>query len=79
MELTAAVHMVGPIELLVVGLVLLLLLLPIVGVIALVWVFVRQRQSDAANPHLMQCPDCHSAVSTHASSCPKCGCPLSSP
>lgn len=78
MELKAAVYMIGPIELLIVVLVLLLLLLPIAVVIALVWVFVRQRQSDAANPNLMQCPDCHSAVSQHASSCPKCGCPLSS-
>ena len=57
--------------------------LPIAAFFALVFAvnFICSSLSSARpqgpNPNLCACPDCHHDVSRRATSCPRCGCPLS--
>ena len=64
----------GHIELLIIGAICFLA----VGVplIILLIVLAVNRRPKEGNPNLRPCPDCNAAVSVHAESCPRCGCPL---
>jgi hypothetical protein len=64
--------MPGIIELLIVGIIGFIIPL----IILLIVLGVNRRGSTKNNPNLRGCPDCHAAVSIHAASCPRCGCPL---
>jgi hypothetical protein len=64
---------IGPIELLIVGFVV---LMPLAAVLAVLAVVLSRRGPLANNPNLRPCPDCGVPVSIHAATCPRCGCPL---
>ena len=72
--MTAVAMMVpGILELIIIAVVL---LVPVAIAVAIVLALTSRQRSDASNPNLRPCPDCRSYVSIHASSCPRCGCPL---
>jgi hypothetical protein len=66
----------SPMELLIIGAIC---LLPLAAVAVVLVVAYAGRSSRAGNPNLRPCPDCRIAVSIHAATCPRCGCPLSPP
>jgi hypothetical protein len=68
-----AVFVPGIQELIILGVVL---AVPVAIAVAVVLALTSRSRADASNPNLTPCPDCHRYVSIHASSCPKCGCPL---
>lgn len=63
---------IGPVELLIIGVVLLILLGAVVVPVVLI-VFLRKKP--APNPNLSPCPDCGWLISRKAISCPQCGRP----
>lgn len=66
---------VGPVELLIIGVVLLILLGAVV--VPLVLIVFLLRKKPAPNPNLSPCPDCGWLISRQAISCPQCGRPQS--
>lgn len=66
--------MPGPLELLIIALILLVPLLAVVGVVVAV-VASRSRGGRPAG-NLIPCPDCGRMVSPHAVQCPQCGRPM---
>lgn len=67
-----ALFMPGPLELIIIGFIILVLAI----VVVLVVVLTRGGKATGDNPNLKPCPDCGQSVSIHATACPKCGCPI---
>lgn len=63
---------IGPMELIVIGLILLVLVSPLVVGIGLAIYFLSRRP----NANLRPCPDCGRGLSPLAKTCPHCGRPL---
>jgi len=69
---------IGPVELLIIGVVLLILLGAVVVPVVLIVLLQRKKQSPP-NPNLSPCPDCGWLISRQAISCPQCGRPIKPP
>ena len=64
----------GPMELLIVGAILLVIVGVIAAAVVIPLVVSKRNRSDAAgNPNLFPCPDCGNWVSREAPGCPQCG------
>jgi hypothetical protein len=68
---------IGPWELVIIALTLLILISPaVIAVVVMLAVSRSSASSMPANPNLTPCPDCGNRVSRQATACPRCGRPL---
>ncbi len=65
--------MPGPLELLIIGFIV---LVPAAIVVAVIVAMSHSRNPPARNPNLEPCSDCGRQVSLRATTCPQCGRPL---
>lgn len=74
-DATMAFIGIGPVQLLIVGLIC---LGPLVVAVILGVVLYNRQTPGPGNPNLVSCPDCGVGVSRQAASCPGCGRPMTS-